>query len=114
MSVSNLQVRYFYAYYDALVNHTPPVDATGPDKTFRVGVAALKDVYAVLGRASRSLQSLQLLPWQRPSSVKDMIGELKAMAATLRATLGGRAILTSSEAIRRELENVGDPEDLPT
>ena len=92
----------------------PLVDFTGPDKTFRVRVAALKDIYAVLGRASRSLQNLQLLPWERQSSVKDMIGELNAMSGTLRGVFRGRAALTSSEAIRRELENVGDPEDLPT
>ena len=62
-----------------------------------MSVAALKDIYAVLGRVSRSLQNLQLLPCERQSSVKDMIGELKAMSGTLRGVFRGRATLNLSE-----------------
>ena len=86
---------------------------TGDDRSFRVRTAAMLDLYTALGRASRCLQNLQLLPWERQKHVKNLLEELDSMTHALpsAAPAPSRAAPLDSAAIFRELQRA-DPEEM--
>ncbi|XP_043231410.1 uncharacterized protein LOC122386354 isoform X2 [Amphibalanus amphitrite] len=46
------------------------------DASFRARLLALLDLYSVMSRTSKSLQNLQLLPWQRQNTYEEMVNDL--------------------------------------
>ena len=84
----------------------PPSIFPGADAIFRVRVAALLDLYSILGQASKDLQNLQKLPWERQRLHMEMVKKLQVMTATLSASashLPGSTVLRSPSAIREQL-----------
>ena len=71
---------------------------TGPDATFRIRMAAMKDIYDVLVRVGKSLRDLQLLPWERQAMLKDTTKELELMVYTLQNVQGSAAPKKDSAA----------------
>ena len=87
---------------------------TGLDKTFRIRVAALRDIYNLLAQTSKDQQSLRLLPWERQASSMEAIEKLRLMATTLQAVRSDcRRVLADQDAIRRVLCEEGDSDELP-
>lgn len=82
------------------------------DAVFRARLAALTDLYMVLAHASKSLQNLQLLPWERKGAYQQMVNNLRLKRACLPAPerrdgtirLEGHAILDALDE--------GDPEEM--
>lgn len=86
---------------------------TGADQSFRVRVAALLDLYTVLGRTSRCLQDLQQLPWERQEHTKKLLEELDSMTHALPspAPAASRTAPLDSAGILSELQRA-DPEEM--
>ena len=87
----------------------------GADATFRRRVAALLDLYNVVGGLSKDLQNLQKLPWERQQHYEDTVKQLEQMAGTLTAsasTRRGSAVLSSADIANMLREE--DPAELET
>ena len=94
--------------------HDDPPSPPGSDRTFRVRLAALVDLYGALSRTSKSLQSLQLLPWERQARFAGLVVKLQLMTDSLPRTPAPRTSRASLDAsdIRRELQRRDDPEEM--
>ena len=52
------------------------------DLKFLVRVAALQDIYDVLGKGSAAMQNIQRLPWESQADYEDTINVLTSMASS--------------------------------
>ena len=77
-------------------------------------MTALLDLYGALSRTSKSLQSLQLLPWERQARFAELVDNLQLMTDSLSCTPAPRTSRASLDAsdIRKELQRRDDPEEM--
>ena len=80
------------------------------DANFRTRLSALLDLYTTLSGASKVLQDLQMLPWERQKSYDSMLDDLKLKRDSLPRSRNPKARLDAADI--RDVLAQGDEEDV--
>ena len=84
----------------------------GRDPAFRLRIFALLDLYTVLGLASRHLQDVQQLPWERQARYQELLDKLRRMNGTLPSEGRVPSVLRTPEDIQRAVQEIEDPAEM--